>query len=379
MIQTPLEERLCVWTPDGYVPSAHLTPALQHYRTEGKRIITTNGCFDILHGGHIQFLDAARQLGDVLIVGLNSDSSVEKIKGIGRPFLPQSDRAAILAALGSVDHVLIFTDMLPIEFLEFVRPDIHCKAGDYSADQIPEAEIVEHNGGVVRILPTLPGYSTSQLVHRILKMTKANTVPSSKDKSSHDPSLVILDQLLTGSNLLRQTAYRLAPQIEEAADKIIIALKNGGKILACGNGGSAADAQHFVAELIGRFRRERGPLPAIALTVDTSVLTSLSNDYGYDHVFTRQVLALGQSGDILIAISTGGTSSNVLRASEVAKERGLTVIALTGIEPSPLDELADISLSVPSQHTALIQQAHIAILHVFSEMVERELANTEIL
>jgi D-sedoheptulose 7-phosphate isomerase len=180
--------------------------------------------------------------------------------------------------------------------------------------------------------------------------------------------------LIEGSNVLRQTAYSLAPGIVTVAEHIINALDSGGKVLTCGNGGSAADAQHFAAELVGRYRRERPGWSAIALTVDSSVLTSLCNDYGFEQVFARQVQALGRPSDILVAISTSGRSKNVLAAVEAACALGIRTVGLTGEGTSKLGEIVDHHLAVPTSNTAFIQQAHIAVIHVICELVEERLS-----
>jgi D-sedoheptulose 7-phosphate isomerase len=180
-------------------------------------------------------------------------------------------------------------------------------------------------------------------------------------------------ELLEGSNVIRQTALCLASEIVNVAEHIITALQQGNKVMTCGNGGSAADAQHFAAELVGRYRRQRPSWAAIALTVDSSVLTSLSNDYGFEQVYARQVQALGRPGDILVAISTSGSSKNVLAAVEMASSLGIRTVGLTGKGKSRLGEMVDHHLPIPSANTAFIQQAHIAVLHVFCELVEERL------
>jgi len=180
-------------------------------------------------------------------------------------------------------------------------------------------------------------------------------------------------ELLEGSNVIRQTAFCLSSEIVNVAEHIITALQQGNKVLTCGNGGSAADAQHFAAELVGRYRRQRSSWAAVALTVDSSVLTSLSNDYGFEQVFARQVQALGRPGDILVAISTSGSSKNVLAAVEMASSLGVRTVGLTGEGKSKLGEMVDHHLPIPSANTAFIQQAHIAVLHVFCELVEERL------
>lgn len=162
----------------------------------------------------------------------------------------------------------------------------------------------------------------------------------------------------------------LAPDVLRSARMLVHCLQSGGKILFCGNGGSAADSQHLAAELTGRFGPEREPLAALALSTDTSALTCIGNDYGFEHVFARQVRALGRHGDCLVAISTSGKSPNVLRASQAAAELGLRSIALTGGDGGPLARQCDVVLQVPSNETARIQEAHIFIGHCWCALIE---------
>jgi D-sedoheptulose 7-phosphate isomerase len=168
---------------------------------------------------------------------------------------------------------------------------------------------------------------------------------------------------------------RQAGVIRQAAEICIQALRAGNKLLFCGNGGSAADAQHLAAELIGRYKKERAPFPAIALTVDSSALTAIANDYGYECVFRRQVEGLGQKGDVLIGLSTSGNSPNVLSAIACAKERGLSTIGLSGITGGKLRELADVAICVPSSVANTIQEMHIAVGHVLCDLIESALCH----
>lgn len=149
----------------------------------------------------------------------------------------------------------------------------------------------------------------------------------------------------------------------KACEMIANTLKNGGKVLVCGNGGSAADSQHFAAELTGRYKTERSPLCGIALTTDTSAITAIGNDYGYDEVFARQVGGIGRSGDILVGISTSGNSKNILNALEVAKRLKIKTIGLSGKGGGKMNGLCDLNLVVPSNDTARIQEMHILIIH----------------
>jgi len=168
-----------------------------------------------------------------------------------------------------------------------------------------------------------------------------------------------------------RAAQELPPLIERIAAAAYECLRSGHKILACGNGGSAADAQHMVAELIGRFRDERRPLAAIALTADSATLTALGNDYGYERVFARQVEALAVAGDVLFAISTSGNSANVVLAAQVARRRGCTVVALTGEGGGRLAGHADLLLPAPSQVVARIQEMHGLCIHAIAESLDR--------
>jgi D-sedoheptulose 7-phosphate isomerase len=165
----------------------------------------------------------------------------------------------------------------------------------------------------------------------------------------------------------------LAAVIEEAADLIQATLARSGKLLLCGNGGSAADGQHIAAELTGRFVKDRRPLAAVALSTDTSALTSIANDYSFDEVFSRQVMGLGQRGDCLLGISTSGNSRNIIRAAEAARAAGIHVIGLLGRDGGALRALCDVAIVVPSGTTARIQEAHVFIGHTLCALVEEAL------
>lgn len=184
-------------------------------------------------------------------------------------------------------------------------------------------------------------------------------------------------QLFTASIETKQQAMEpLADPISQAVELLVAALRNGNKILSCGNGGSAADAQHFSAELVCRFERERPELAAIALTTDTSALTAIGNDYDFDEIFAKQVRGLGQNGDVLLAISTSGNSSNVVRAIEAAHGKGLRVIALTGRDGGSIAGVLtdnDIEVRVPSNSTARIQEVHLLTIHCLCHQIDDQL------
>lgn len=164
----------------------------------------------------------------------------------------------------------------------------------------------------------------------------------------------------------------LQAALVKAVNCCVNALKSGGKLMFAGNGGSAAEAQHFSAEMVGRFLIERKPLASVALSTDTSALTAIGNDYGYDQVFSRQVEALGRSGDVLIVLSTSGRSKNILAAMRAAAALGVATIAFTGREPREIGALADVVLNVPSSHTPQIQEGHLILGHLLCGLVETQ-------
>jgi len=175
------------------------------------------------------------------------------------------------------------------------------------------------------------------------------------------------------ADIKNKMAESLPPVIAEAAVIIHSALESGRAVFLCGNGGSAADSQHIAAELVGRFEKERSAYRAIALTTDTSALTAIGNDYGFEHLFSRQLEGLAESGDVLIGISTSGGSVNVVRAMEMARSKGMKVIALTGMNPRTMGDMADVTIAIPSDRTALVQEGHIAVGHLLCELVENRL------
>ncbi len=189
---------------------------------------------------------------------------------------------------------------------------------------------------------------------------------------SQEYAEVVVAMLAEAARLHGESVSAAGPAAA-AAEVMVAALRGGGRILACGNGGSAADAQHFAAELVGRFERERAAMAAIALTTDTSILTALANDYDYSRVFARQVEALGRPGDVLLGISTSGGSASVLAAFEAARAAGVTTVALTGRDGGRVGAAADIHVNVPAASTARVQEVHRTLLHAVCALIEREL------
>ena len=181
-------------------------------------------------------------------------------------------------------------------------------------------------------------------------------------------------QILDSAEVKRQLAETMAEQVAKAAQLVVETIQSGHKVLICGNGGSAADAQHFAGEMVGRYKLNgRAALPALALTTDTTILTCVANDFSYEEVFSRQVEAFAQPGDLIIGISTSGRSQNVLKALEAARSRGSRSLALVGGRGGPISEAADLSLCMPSTDTARIQECHTTVIHTICEIVDAEI------
>lgn len=325
-----------------------------------EKIVFTNGCFDILHPGHIDLLTRARGLGARLIVGINSDRSVRAIKGPGRPLQDESARKAVLLGLKAVDEVLIFDELTPQKLIEQIKPNVLVKGGDWKETEIIGADYVKANGGEVFSLPLVEGFSTSEIAERM---------PKRQSDAARGETIIELS-LNEHLDEFRTLLDSHTENIADCAKIIVNTAKAGKKVLLCGNGGSAADAQHIAAEFVGRYETERRALPAIALTTDTSALTALANDYSFERVFSRQVEALASEGDLLIAISTSGNSPNVIAAVMEARRRGCTVVGMTGAKGKKLASLSDACFMAPSERTARIQEAHIAVAHIWCELLD---------
>jgi D-sedoheptulose 7-phosphate isomerase len=330
-------------------------------------IVFTNGCFDIIHAGHIDLLERAKALGTKLIVGINSDRSVRSIKGPDRPVQDEQARRSVLLGLRAVDDVVIFDELTPETLIESLRPDVLVKGGDWGIDEIIGSDFVQSYGGRVMSLPLMDGYSSSNIVDRIKeKKQPAAAAGDSAIERSLNQHLEVFRSILSDSGSIKQ-----------CADLIFAAFEGGKKVLLCGNGGSAADAQHIAAEFVGRYETERQALPAIALTTDTSALTALANDYDFERIFARQIEALAAPGDCLIAISTSGNSPNVISAVMTARNRGCTGVGMTGAKGKKLASLCDECIMVPSERTARIQEAHITIAHIWCELIDERLKDPQ--
>jgi rfaE bifunctional protein nucleotidyltransferase chain/domain len=343
------------WALSGSEAIHNFEKKLAAYRAQGKKIVTANGCFDILHFGHLSLLSEAKASGDILIVGVNSDRTVKKIKGAGRPIFPEKERASLLVSLEFVDHVIVFDEILPNELLETIRPDIHCISGEYAKKKLPEKDVVKKSGGKIKMLPFIPGYSTSNIIQKINhhKIDPGSQASTSKDVDA------IRDYLFESSQSIRCLAYQHGGTLIRISTQMVDVIKSNGKIIFCGDGESDAETHYFAAELNRRPSLGGKSFTAIALSSDGSEKA----DDGDNDVFSRQLEAIGKPEDLLIAISTSGESKNILMAGETARDIGMQIIAFTGNHESPLTGLCDEILSIDSNKTTIIQQGLITAFH----------------
>jgi D-beta-D-heptose 7-phosphate kinase/D-beta-D-heptose 1-phosphate adenosyltransferase len=343
------------WTPAGQRPLRDLLDTLDQQRAAGRRVVTTNGCFDLLHIGHVRFLNDARALGDLLVVGLNSDGAVRRLKGPGRPVVAEADRAAMLAALRPVDHVVVFDNLLPNDLLAAVRPALHCKAGDYTIESLPEAEVVRSYGGEVCILPLTAGHSTSQLIERISRAGQEQAALTAT--ASRARSAPALERLLDGANVLRQTAYRLHNDLARAASLIARVLAQGQHVIGHGDESSAPQARRFAAALHDRARLARG-----------------THSSGTANFPGAETITGGQPGDILLLLGQASDAPDLPAAIVAARARGMAIIALTGAHSTPPLDTAEMWLRVPSDDQLITGLAQVAVLGALGELVVQLLA-----
>lgn len=333
-----------------------------------EKVVFTNGCFDVIHPGHIDLLRRARALGTKLIVGINSDASVKRIKGNARPIFSETDRAATLREFRFVDEVHIFEESTPENLIKKIKPDVLVKGGDWKKNEIIGADFVESYGGEVFSIPLTEGFSSTAVIEK----TQAENTTRIAVAERKDETAIVENSIRAHQQVIEQMLAGEAENIERCAEIIYGVFETGNKILICGNGGSAADAQHIAAEFVGRYETERKALPAIALTTDTSALTALANDYDFERIFARQVEALARKGDLLLAISTSGNSPNVSQAVMTARQMNCRTLAMTGASGKKLASLCDDAILIPAERTARIQEAHILVAHIWCEMIDRK-------
>ena len=338
-------------------------------RSSGESVVLTNGCFDILHIGHLRYLQASKALGDHLIVAVNSDESVRSLKGSSRPINHQFDRASLISAFRCVDAVFIFPGpRLDKEILK-LQPNLYTKAGDYTLETLDPSErnALFKVGADIRFLPFYHGYSSSSTISHLQSSKTTTSTESQVD-------LLSFPQTLDVAKVVIEQCHALAPTVEQIGRLLISCLQSGGKLLTCGNGGSAADALHMAEELVGRYSKDRIALPAICLNSDVTVLTCIANDYGFDAVYSRQIQGLARRGDMMICFTTSGNSQNIIKAIEQANKMGLITILVTGKDGGRAKGLCELEVIVPSNVTARIQEIHTLLLHQWLEFVDAQYA-----
>jgi rfaE bifunctional protein nucleotidyltransferase chain/domain len=327
------------------------------------KVVFTNGCFDVLHPGHVDLLERARALGDRLVVGLNSDASVRALKGPGRPIYPQGDRVLMLRALRSVDEVLVFDEPTPARLIEELSPDVLVKGGDWPVDRIVGAESVLRRGGQVVSLPFRRPYSTTGLAAKLAgapdAVTAGQAVPSAENR---------LSGLADAAGLYRLTFAECGEAILAAGRVLASTLGGGGTVLFFGVGPSAASAAGLATAFVSGIEPEKKSLRALALTNDTSVLTSIGNDRGVDFLFARQIDAVARPGDCAVALCPSGVSASVLAGLEAARKSGCRTVALTGAGGGRLASLCDAAVLVPSDIAARVEEVHLGIGHLWYRM-----------
>ncbi|MBI4501704.1 MAG: adenylyltransferase/cytidyltransferase family protein [Gemmatimonadetes bacterium] len=329
----------------------------------GRIVVATNGCFDLLHRGHVEYLAQARALGDVLMVGVNSDRSVRTLKGPGRPVVTEIDRASVLAALASVDYAVVFDATHPRPFLEAVQPEVLVKGGDWAVEEILGREQVERAGGrVVSIPSAFPGESSSALVERAIG-GRGTGAPEGEDR---DPART---SLRDASDALRKAALLLPDAIEKTARMIVRALRGGGRVLLCGDEDGALVAQHLARELCVRLCRERSTVVAVPVIAGGDSPAGDRGNASRDDL-ALQVRSVGRIGDVLLALSSSDISFQVLRAVEAAREMGLSTAGLTGRSAGRLAPLLQVVIAAPGSSRQQVQEVHLVVGHVLCALVE---------
>ncbi len=323
-------------------------------------VVFTNGCFDILHPGHIALLEQAKKLGTKLIVGINSDESVKTIKGNLRPIVSEKARSEVLSALRCVDEVVIFNETTPEKIIKQIKPDVLVKGGDWAIDQIVGADFVIENGGQVLSIPLIDGFSSSLIIEKINKITEIEF----KDKKS-EVNLVEAG-LFEQSEILAKLTSSQIPAIENCGKAIIAAIKRRNKIIICTDEFSGIPQQIFDNNTqlnlnIGQF---------IEL-IDLRLVVESETSNTVESAFSK----LLNINDVVIGISTAGNSSNIISAMMLARQNGCQTIALTGAEGKKLASVCDDSIIVSAKNILRIKEAHLIIGNLWSEMVNSVLSN----
>ena len=327
-----------------------LKKIVNNLKRQGNRIVFTNGCFDVFHLGHLTLLNECKKYGDILVVGLNSDSSVKRLKGEDRPINCEANRVKFLELLDCVDYIIVFNEDTPLNLIKELMPDILIKGKNYNQDNVVGADIVKANGGEVYCLDFGIEISSTKII---------------------DKTLNAFDQRKKLNEKIREDNY-LNEQIKNATELIKTSINKNKKIFVCGNGGSASEANHFMAELVGSFNKNKKALPCISLCSDSTLLTALTNDFKHEELFVQQLKALKQDGDLLICFTTSGKSSNIVSVLKYAHKNHLNSIAFCGNYLDDVLPYTNICISVPTSKTEMIQEAHLSYIHIIVSGVKCE-------
>lgn len=320
-------------------------------------VVFTNGCFDILHPGHIELLKQAKALGTKLIVGINSDKSVRRIKGSSRPIVSENDRAEVLRGLSSVDEVVIFNEPTPEKIIKIIKPNVLVKGGDWAIDEIIGADFVKKNGGKVYSIPFKNGYSTSSIIEKI--ESQSEVIEGFNNKIS-----VIENGLNEHLQLTKNLLENEVNVIQDCGTIIVEAIKRGNKIFLCGNEESAQIAQIFAAELLKRVGIKESRIKVFTLP------EAISENSEIEKNISEQINFLPNKGDVLISISNSESSIDLHSVMIKARQRGCQTIGLTGRKK--LASLCDAAVLVESVNDLRIQEAHLTIGNLWCEMLKAE-------
>lgn len=330
-------------------------------------IVFTNGCFDILHPGHIDLLEKAKKLGNKLIVGINSDESVRAIKGSPRPFISEKDRAAVLMGLSCVDEVVTFNEPTPQQIIEKIKPDVLVKGGDWTTDQIIGADFVKKRGGKVLSIPLKEGFSSSSIVEKILASQNHEKV----DKKTILEDLGLVEKGIEAHLEVFQNLLQNEISAIEKCGKILVeAAERGNKIIICVDGKESGNLQCYATQLVEIFEKVKPGFAVNVLTPNSSGLEKSEKNNNLEEIFLKKLEELVIQNDVVIGISISGNSPNVISGVMLARQKGCRTIGLTGAKGKKLASLCDASVLVPSERTSRIQEAHITIENLWCEILE---------
>jgi D-glycero-beta-D-manno-heptose 1-phosphate adenylyltransferase len=339
------------------------------YRASGERVVTTNGTFELLHPGHVHFLERARNLGSLLVVGLNSDASTRQLKGRSHPLLPEEGRIKMLTSLRSVDYVVVFGDLTPIRFLDLVRPDVHCKAADYSADALPEAATVERHGGVISILALEGAYSTSRLVADLTRNVLGTGSGSGGQAELTRVQEEWQDQAIAGmlgiSNFLRHTVYGLSRELVCASDLLAQTLSAEGRICLLQVGESGGLLEFARSQLL-TLRTPQGGLP---------VMYTIGGGHTSDDVLAGELRQIGRAADLLLVMAAHSNPNRraIPCVLEAASQIGMSIATFVPQGSSLSSAAQRCVLRIPSGPEPYLQMACMAIVHTLVTVVSRTL------